>query len=514
MVKKAEKEAPPPAPPGVKPHPIVPARRAGVPIVAIETADPAATIRAVIAACASNGKADTIPIMEWDLVRALRGCNKAGVALAQLISPSPLETSNPVEFLDKLLRGVKEGTIVFIHNAQRILVSESVMQGVWNLRDAFKVVQATVILLGPTFDLPAELKNDIIIIEEPVPGEPEIATVIEDIAKDAGQKIDPELKPRIIDTLLGLLSLFHVEQSFAMSVTKTGVDMDLLWDLKVNSMKSVAGLDIMLPKENFSSIAGVQGAKAFLRMVINGRRRPRVVCFMDEVEKALGGATSDLSGTTQALLEQFLYWTEQSKVDCILLTGIPGAGKSATARAVAGECGVPLAKASMSTVKGSLVGQSEANMNAMLKAISAIGQGRVLLIATSNNPDGLPPEVMARFKLGQFFYDLCDATESAALWVYYRNKYGLNDPVPLGTEHWVGREIESCCDRAWLFGVPLVEAAQTIVPIYIAQKDKIESIRKKANNRYLSASKPGPYVYAPIDAPIPAAAAKTRTLNL
>ena len=65
----------------------------------------------------------------------------------------------------------------------------------------------------------------------------------------------------------------------------------------------------------------------------------------------------------------------------------------------------------MSTVKGSLVGQSEGQFKALLKCVDAVGQGRVLMIATCNSLDALTPELMARFKLATFFYDYPDEEE-------------------------------------------------------------------------------------------------------
>lgn len=486
-------EAPPLA--GAKDHPVRAIRRAGVPLVFIETADPAATIKGCIAGL--NGKNEQVVIAEHDVLRGLKGLNKPGIEWANKVSPSPTDTSNPAEFLDRISTQTPEGAMVFFHQANRYLTNEAVIQGIWNLRDSYKGIQATLIMLGPGVDLPAELKNDVVVIEEPVPNTDDITTVVTTLSKESGVPVPELVLPKIVDTLLGYLSLFGVEQSFAMSVTKDGVDMDRLWDLKVKSLKTTAGMEITLPKDNFKNIAGTRGAKEFISMVLNGRRPPRCCCWIEELEKSLAGSNSDLSGTTQALLEQFLFWTESKKIDGILLTGVPGAGKSATARATAGEAGVPLLRMSFSTVKGSLVGQSEANMKAMLKAADAIGQGRILLLATSNNPESLPPEVMARFKLAHFFYDSPDDEESAALWLYFMAKYELTGPRPEGTEQWVGREVESCCERAWLFNIPLEEAAKTVVPIHISQKEKIDSMRQKANGRYLSAAHAGPYRYTP-----------------
>ena len=53
------------------------ARRAGVPIIAIETPDPAETIHTV-----TSIVSDKAPTFEWDHVRGLRGINKLGQSIA------------------------------------------------------------------------------------------------------------------------------------------------------------------------------------------------------------------------------------------------------------------------------------------------------------------------------------------------------------------------------------------------------------------------------------------------
>ena len=466
-------------------------RRAGVSLVAIESADPAQSIAS--ARRDLNGKEDVLALMQWDICNALRGLNSRGQNVAASITDgnAQIATQNPAECLTCLAKA-GENTIVFFHNAQRYWGNEAIVQGIWNLRDLWKANGSTLVLLCTTAStLPEELKADDIVLTEPVPDEEVIADVIESVRKDAGLETVGDVA-KITDTLLGYPSRFAVEQAFALGLTKTGADTPTLWELRVQAMKSLAGLEITLPKENYSALAGTTGIKQFNGAYLKGRRPPRVVFHLDEIEKMTAGSGTDSSGVTQALLEQFLYWTEQEKVDAELLLGVPGAGKTWTAICTAGEAGIPRARGSMSTVKGGLVGQSEAQMRTMLKAVSAIGQGRILMIATCNAVECLPPEVIARFKLGTFFYDYPTDEELTALWKLYIAKYELKDK-PLKVTRWVGREVESCCHRAWLFRIPLVEAAKTVVPVSIASAAKMEALRKSAHGRFNAAAYPGTY---------------------
>ncbi len=59
--------------------------------------------------------------------------------------------------------------------------------------------------------------------------------------------------------------------------------------------------------------------------------------------------------------------------------------------------------------------------------------------------------------------------------------------------NWTGAEIESCCRLASLLDVPLVQAAQNVVPVAVTAGDKIEGLRQWASGRCLSANRAGVY---------------------
>src|SRR5688572_17124104 len=96
-------------------HPIRAIRRAGVPLAAIETADPAMTISGALRAL--NGKADAVPVLQWDLIRGLIGINNPGRQAALEISPDgPIQSGNPAECLSLLAKGAPEESVIFWHN--------------------------------------------------------------------------------------------------------------------------------------------------------------------------------------------------------------------------------------------------------------------------------------------------------------------------------------------------------------------------------------------------------------
>jgi len=220
----------------------------------------------------------------------------------------------------------------------------------------------------------------------------------------------------------------------------------------------------------------------------------------------------------------------------VLLLSPPGCGKSQFAKALGNETGRPTAVLDIGNLLGSLVGQSESNVRAALKLADAMapcvlfcdeiekalagatssGQtdsgvtarlfgtlltwlndhaSDVFFIATANDVSKLPPEFARAERFdGVFFVDLPGADQRAAIWSIYQQHYGLNaKQVRPDDTNWTGAEIKSCCRLASLLDVPLVQAAQNVVPVAVTAGDKIEGLRQWASGRVLSADQPGIY---------------------
>lgn len=474
-------------------------RFSAVPLVGIETQDPAQTVAGILNEF--NGKAKELAVLQWDIARGWTAITSPG---SRFVASSDLGRMTLGESLAFMSQNAPPGAILFIHGAHRVLERDGVAQGVWLCRDSFKALSppATLVLLGPTVPLPPEIASDVVVYAEPPPDAQAVAEVVSSLYSDALKAakakgvelppMSPELGKRATDAALGLLSRFDVEQTVSLAITKDGLDVGEIWRRKVARVKLQSGAEIWTNCAGFESLAGCANIKGFLRSYINGRRPPGCVLFLDEIEKMLAGAGTDTSGVTGKMLGQFLTWTQDRQVDGVLLLGVPGSGKSATAKAAAGEAGVPCFRLSFAEAQGSLVGESEKNLRAALASVDAISGGKILMIATCNSVEALAPELIGRFRLGTFFYDYPDEQENAALWDMYLRRYQLPPETVLPpSQNWVGREIESACYQAWLFGKSVSEVVQYVVPQCVSQRAKLEALRQSASGRFLSASFPG-----------------------
>ena len=119
----------------------------------------------------------------------------------------------------------------------------------------------------------------------------------------------------------------------------------------------------------------------------------------------------------------------------------------------------------------------------------------MFFIGTCNDASQLPaPFARAERFDGIFFVDLPGAEQRAAIWDIYLKHFGVDaaQDKPDDT-NWTGAEIKSCCRLAALLDIPLVEAAQNVVPISVTSAEQIERLRNWAEGRCLSADNRGIY---------------------
>jgi hypothetical protein len=473
-------------------------RSVGVPIMGIETPDQEATIR-VLAATGKNGKAAMIG---WDIVRGFTAMNEAGAAVLAKIASDPTElkgrTVNVVEALD-LAVGFPDDAIVFARNIHRVIDEAGVSQAIANLRDGNKAKGRTLVLLAPFLRLPVELERDVIVLEEPLPSDQELGAIVKGVYEDAGMSAPTEGHlDHLISASRGLAA-FQSEQAAAMALTKAGVDRVELWERKRKMIELTPGLSVVRGSATFAEIGGIENVKAFGASIFKGQARPSCVVFLDEIEKALGGATGevgDSSGVAQDALGVLLKAMEDNAWTGQIAVGPPGCAKSMFAQALGATHDVPTIALDLGAAKGSLVGQSEARVRGIVRVLKAVAGSGAYWVATCNRLETLPPELRRRFRFGLWYFDLPDAVERAAIWTLQMKRYQVRADqareMPDDAE-WTGADIRNCCEIAWRLNASLVAAAQFITPVAKSNPEAIKKLRDTAHARFLSASYAGTF---------------------
>ena len=478
------------------------ARSRGCPLIGITTPDMAATI-ATCSQVLANGTVP--PIFSWDSVTGLRWLNQQGETVAvRLFQNAPTAKQqlsdasiNPTELCLFALR-LDHGSVIFMQNAHAHFDQPSVIQALYNLRDPFKATKRTMIILGPTLRLPLELSGDFLVFDEKLPDDSQIGEIADALYALTGNttKFPRVMRENVIKAARGL-SAFGAEQATALALNKQGVDVDALWVCKKQMVEAVRGLSFAENDITFSDIGGLGAVKEFGAKLFSGARPPSLICWVDEIEKALGGASGpvgDSSGTSQDALGVLLKNLEDSDASGLIAVGPPGAGKSLFAKALGATHHVPTLFVDLGAARGSLVGESEQRIRAMMHKINAIaGKGGAFWVATANKLDIVPPELRRRFRYGTWMFPMPDKDERDAIWTLNLKKYGLinkgyNRPAD---EFLTGADIRSICELSWRLGCGLEKAMTYISPIAISDPESIERLYTKAEGRFLSASHGG-----------------------
>jgi SpoVK/Ycf46/Vps4 family AAA+-type ATPase len=346
------------------------------------------------------------------------------------------------------------------------------------------------------------LEKLFVVLEHPLPSREQIAEIAQGIATETGELPEGTGFERMLDAAAGLTRL-EAENALSLSLVRHGeVRADVLWELKSQMLKQNGLLELHRGDESFDGLGGMENLKAFCLRVMRNQGH------QDPHRRPLG----------------------------VLLLSPPGCGKSAFAKSLGRETGRPTLTLDVGSLLGSLVGQSESNLRQALQiadrmspcilfcdelekglsGVASSGQtdsgvtarlfGRLLtwmndrksdvfFVGTCNDISKLPPEFSRAERTdGIFFIDLPDKPQRQAIWDIYRNQFALDphQPQPEDTG-WTGAEIRSCCRLSALLDVPLIQAAQNVVPISVTAAESIERLRTWASGRCLSANQPGIY---------------------
>ena len=200
----------------------------------------------------------------------------------------------------------------------------------------------TLAVLGCRLKLPPELEREFIVVDFTLPGAEALGEVLNGILKSTGKKRpSPESTAALIDAARGLTTT-EAEDAFALSVVECGdLNPAVIAREKAQAVKKNGLLELIETRESLASIGGLDLLKDWLL-----KRRE---AFTPRAKE---------------------YGLPMPKG--VLMLGIPGCGKSLTAKATASVFGVPLLRLDAGRIFAGLVGQSESNLRAVIQTAEAI----------------------------------------------------------------------------------------------------------------------------------------------
>ena len=351
------------------------------------------------------------------------------------------------------------------------------------------------------------------------PSEDEMRALIVDFLKDyrASHPIEwgaPELTEAA--AILAGVTRIEAENAIATLLAKGSItkgDLSELTKVKDRIFSDIAGLERVKISSRDVCVGGLAGLRAWLE-----KQRPLLT--MDLRDRGLRPPRG------------------------VLLVGVPGCGKSLSAKFVAASWNMALYRLDLSNIQGMYVGQSEGRLKEALETADRVapcvlwideiekglaagsvdssgvtirmvghflywlqeGGARVFVVATANDVSKLPPELLRRGRFDElFFVDLPSGPERHEIISLYVNKHlhkeletPLLDELVEASEGFTGADLQAAISdmgkEAALKGDSAVDPDYmrkvfcNTVPLIKTNPEKIEAIRAWGRDRAVPAS--------------------------
>lgn len=377
--------------------------RARYPLIYLPTQEEE-RVEGAIAQCAR--RQGNRPVYIWDFVEGYQGNpNDAGFG-----------KRNPLQALELVEKLTATAPALFIlRDFHHFLEDLAIARKLRNLARLLKSQPKNIVIIAPQLVIPADLGDVITVLEFPLPTPADIRADVEQLLGALGQQVGGQLLDDLVRSCQGL-SLERIRRVLARAIATHGEllmeDMDLILEAKRQTIRQTQILEFYPTTETMTDIGGLDNLKEWLL------RRG------------------------SAFGEKARYYGLPYPRG-LLLVGIQGTGKSLTAKAIAHHWHLPLLRLDVGRLFGGLVGESESRTRQMVQVAEALapcvlwideidkafagldGKGdagtssrvfgtfvtwlaektsAVFVVATANNIQALPPELLRKGRFNEIFF--------------------------------------------------------------------------------------------------------------
>jgi ATP-dependent 26S proteasome regulatory subunit len=346
---------------------------------------------------------------------------------------------NPLQALELIERLNAETPALFLlKDFNRFLTDLSISRKLRNISRILKLQPKTIIIIGSELTIPKELQDLITVIQFQLPLEEEISQELNRLANSLNIRIDSQLFESLTRACQGL-SLERIRRVLSKIIaTYKTIDENSITVLLSEKKQIISQTEILeysSVTENINNLGGLDNLKDWLKK--------RKTAF------SLQASNYGLP-TPRGLL----------------LIGLQGTGKSLTAKAIANDWQLPLLKLDVGKLFGGIVGESESRLRQMISVAETISpcilwideidkafsnndskgdsgtSNRILatftswlsektkpvfVIATANNIDLLPLEIIRKGRFDEiFFLDLPKKEEREEIFKIHLQEFRPN----------------------------------------------------------------------------------------
>lgn len=434
------------------------------------------------------------PCVTWDAADGFKSLIGAGLPSAAADALTALEQIEKAE----------NNALFVLKDFHELWDNFKVKRKLRSVAQSLRFTAKSILVTTPSSKIPKELKDEVVIVEFPSPNVDELEAVLLPLTQVKGVRVNLTAlgRSKLLQAALGL-SAAQAQRVFAKAIVSDGVlddrDIDLVTEQKKEIIRESEALEFYPVSETPDDVGGLEVLKNWLRL--------RERAFTQEARD---------------------YGLPAPKG--IALIGIPGTGKSLTAKMIGGLWHLPLLRLDVGALFGSLVGESEERARRALRLAETVAPcvvwidevekglshggmdsgtstrvfGTVLtwmqektaacfVVATANDISSLPPELLRKGRFDEiFFLDLPTQEERKEIFnVHLTKRQRLirdfdTEQLAVESEGYVGAEIEQAIIDAMYVGFnkgreftteDVSEALKRQVPLSISQRETIENLR-------------------------------------
>lgn len=440
--------------------------------------------------------------------RASRSCLSWDMAdgFQWLTAPSGALPSarDPLTALDTIERqDAASGCLYILKDFHEAWSNPQIKRKLRNVSQKLRTTRKSIVVISHSSVVPEELKDEVFIVDFALPNVAEMEEIFSRLTQNMRSELTPLGREKIIQAALGLTAA-QAQRVFSKAYVSSGKlddrGIDEVTEEKKQIIRESEALEYYPVTESPGNVGGLGTLKEWLR----------------SREKAFSQEARD-------------YGLPVPKG--IALIGIPGTGKSLTARMIGGLWRMPLIRLDVGALYGSLVGESEERARRALqlaetiapcilwideieKALSHGGldsgtstrvfatiltwmqekTAPVFVVATANDISSIPPELLRKGRFDEiFFLDLPTTEERNEILRVHLNKrrripqdFDLEQLATI-SEGYVGSEIEQAIIDAMYIGfndnqrefttADIVHAFQRQVPLSVSQRENVAALR-------------------------------------
>ncbi len=471
--------------------------RARFTLIVLVTAEEERALESIKSVCEQSRR----PCLTWDVADGFRGVTNGSGPL-----PNAPDPKTALEQMEKW-----EGEAVFVlkdfhdfWNPRLCTSSIAVKRKLKSVAQRFKFTRKSLVVTCPSPSLPEELKDEAVVVDFPPPTAGALEAVLERLSQLPEVKVNltPLGREKLIQAALGLTAA-QAQRVFSKSIVADKALDDraigLVTEGKKQIIRESEALEFYAVTETPDDVGGLGVLKEWLRF--------RERAFTKEARE---------------------YGLPVPKG--MALIGIPGTGKSLTAKMIGGLWRLPLLRLDAGSLFGSLVGESEERTRRTLRQAETVApcvlwvdeiekafsfggldggtsqrvfgtllswmqekSAPVFVVATANNIASLPPELLRKGRFDEIFFldlpTLEERTEILQVHLRKRQRFPQDFDVERlaeASEGYTGAELEQAIIDAMFVGfnagrefntADILAAIGRQVPISISSREIIEALR-------------------------------------